>query len=94
VPIMPGMDEESLVVRRALYADVGERIRATRNAAGISRAHLAYDIGVSEKTIVRMELGHFSPDLYILGLIAQVCGVPLVTLIPVALPVPEVGDGG
>ena len=78
-----------MAVRRALYLDVGRRIREARQAAGISRANLAYDVGVAEKTIVRMERGHFGPDLYLVGLIAKLCKVPLPSLLPFELPALE-----
>lgn len=57
------------------WKDLGDRIRAAREAAGLSRRELSIRINTAEHSIYRWEGGLHRPDTDNLFLIAQACGV-------------------
>ncbi|MBN9326555.1 helix-turn-helix transcriptional regulator [Cellulomonas sp. 73-145] len=59
---------------------LADRLRKAREAAGISTADFATDLGVSRNTITNYERGHVSPRRGALRLWALRTGVPLVWL--------------
>jgi len=56
---------------------VTNRIRALREAAGITQAELARLIGVTRQTVIAIELERYSPTLELAFLIARVFGLGL-----------------
>ena len=54
---------------------VGKRIRAAREAAGMTQAEVAKRLGVSESSIRLYELGKRPPNDEMLGRIAEAVGV-------------------
>jgi len=56
---------------------VGERIRAARAERGWKQKHLAAEVSVEPITVSRWERGATTPDLQVLGLVAQATGKPL-----------------
>jgi transcriptional regulator with XRE-family HTH domain len=56
---------------------VGERIRAARDERGWKQKHLAAEVSVEPITVSRWERGATTPDLQVLGLVAQATGKPL-----------------
>jgi DNA-binding XRE family transcriptional regulator len=86
MPVTPGIEDPNVAAaRRALNRWIGIRLREARDAKGFIRRDLAYDIGVSERTLVRMEVGRYDHDNYLVGLIAQACGVPMTSFYPMSL---------
>lgn len=61
--------------RGAVWLSVGKRIRAAREAAGMTQAEVAKRLGVSESSIRLYELGKRQPNDEILGRIAEAVGV-------------------
>jgi HTH-type transcriptional regulator / antitoxin HipB len=59
-------------------AELGERIRALREAGGISQAELARRIGSTQPSIARLEAGRVSPTLETLDRVAAALGAELV----------------
>lgn len=58
--------------------ELGERIRALREANGLSQAELARLIGSTQPSIARLEAGRVSPTLETLDRVAAALGVELV----------------
>ena len=57
--------------------DVGKRIRAARGEKGWKQKHLAAEVQVEPITVSRWERGATTPDLDVLGLVAEATGKPL-----------------
>jgi putative transcriptional regulator len=45
--------------------DGGARVRARRQAVGLTQAQLAQDVGVSRQTIITMESGNYAPSVFL-----------------------------
>lgn len=58
-------------------AQVGEKIRAARSAKGWKQKHLAAQVDVEPITVSRWERGATTPDLDVLGLVAEATGKPV-----------------
>lgn len=58
-------------------AQVGERIREARAAKGWKQKHLAAEVEVEPITVSRWERGATTPDLDVLGLVAEATGKPV-----------------
>ena len=43
----------------------GNAVRAARQAAGLTQAELAADVGVSRQTVVAVEAGDYAPSVYL-----------------------------
>lgn len=56
---------------------LGERIRAARADKGWKQKHLAAQVSVEPITVSRWERGATTPDLDVLGLVAEATGKPL-----------------
>jgi transcriptional regulator with XRE-family HTH domain len=56
---------------------IGERIRTARAERGWKQKHLAAEVSVEPITVSRWERGATTPDLQVLGLVAQATGKPL-----------------
>jgi HTH-type transcriptional regulator/antitoxin HipB len=65
-------------------AELGERIRALREAGGISQAELARRIGSTQPSIARLEAGRVSPTLETLDRVAAALGAELVVALEAA----------
>lgn len=61
--------------------ELGERLVATRRAAGLSQDQLADRVGVERRTIQRYESGERDPRYTDLLLIANALGAPLADLV-------------
>jgi transcriptional regulator with XRE-family HTH domain len=57
--------------------ELGERIRNARHAKGWKQKHLAAEVEVEPITVSRWERGATTPDLNVLGLIADATEKPL-----------------
>ncbi len=57
--------------------DLGDRIRAARAEKGWKQKHLAAEVSVEPITVSRWERGATTPDLDVLGLVAEATGKPL-----------------
>jgi transcriptional regulator with XRE-family HTH domain len=53
----------------------GERLRAAREAAGLSREHVAIELHRGMLTVARWETGHVSPNAAQLAELSRVLGV-------------------
>ena len=49
-------------------------VRAARQAAGLTQADLAAEVGVSRQTVVAVEAGDYAPSVYLALRIARVLG--------------------
>jgi transcriptional regulator with XRE-family HTH domain len=76
VPGPPAPDEQILRVRR----QVGDRIRALREAAGLTQQALAERCGLDNKTISRMENAVYAFSIDQCIRVARGIGCPLVWL--------------
>jgi transcriptional regulator with XRE-family HTH domain len=72
--------------------DLGDRIRAARADKGWKQKHLAAEVEVEPITVSRWERGATTPDLNVLGLVADATGKPLSFFVDQA-PDPAVGGG-
>jgi transcriptional regulator with XRE-family HTH domain len=59
----------------------GSRLRAAREAAGLSRERVALDIGRSYESVASYELGRVTPPLEVLGTLAALYGVQTADLL-------------
>ena len=57
--------------------DLGERIKTARAERGWKQKHLAAEVNVEPITVSRWERGATTPDLDVLGLVAEATGKPL-----------------
>jgi transcriptional regulator with XRE-family HTH domain len=58
-------------------AQLGERIRSARAAKGWKQKHLAAEVEVEPITVSRWERGATTPDLDVLGRVAEATGMPV-----------------
>jgi transcriptional regulator with XRE-family HTH domain len=58
-------------------AQLGERIRSARAAKGWKQKHLAAEVEVEPITVSRWERGATTPDLDVLGRVAEATGLPV-----------------
>jgi ribosome-binding protein aMBF1 (putative translation factor) len=65
-------------------AELGEQIRALREAGGISQAELARRIGSTQPSIARLEAGRVSPTLATLERVAAALGAELIVALDAA----------
>lgn len=65
-----------------IYALVGLRIAAARNAIGMTQGDLAARVGMTRTSIVNAEKGRQRIPLHALGSVADALGVPLAALVP------------
>jgi len=61
---------------------VGERVRAARQAAGLSQSRLERDAGVRPTTVSQLERGEGDPTVYDLYRLASALDVELRALLP------------
>lgn len=64
-----------------LRQQLGKNIRLARTAADLTQAQLGKRCGVSQNLIYTAELGKTDPGVLVTAKIAQVCGVPFMTLL-------------
>jgi transcriptional regulator with XRE-family HTH domain len=57
--------------------DLGDRIRTARAEKGWKQKHLAAQVEVEPITVSRWERGATTPDLDVLGLVAEATGKPM-----------------
>lgn len=57
--------------------DLGDRIRTARAGRGWKQKHLAAEVKVEPITVSRWERGATTPDLDVLGMVAEATGKPL-----------------
>jgi transcriptional regulator with XRE-family HTH domain len=58
-------------------AQLGKKIRTARAAKGWKQKHLAAEVDVEPITVSRWERGATTPDLDVLGLVAEATGKPV-----------------
>jgi transcriptional regulator with XRE-family HTH domain len=58
-------------------AQLGEKIRTARASKGWKQKHLAAEVDVEPITVSRWERGATTPDLDVLGLVAEATGKPV-----------------
>ena len=68
--------------------DLGARIRAARQAAGLSQEKLAEQLGLTRQAVTKWETGQSAPSTENLLRLAEVLGVPVSTLLDEAAPQP------
>jgi transcriptional regulator with XRE-family HTH domain len=57
--------------------EIGRRIKEARTQRGWKQKHLAAEVSVEPITVSRWERGATTPDLQVLGLVAEATGRPL-----------------
>jgi transcriptional regulator with XRE-family HTH domain len=67
---------------RSFIRELGQRVKAGRQAAGLSQSRLERDAGLRPTTITTLERGQHDIDMYDLHRIAQALGTEMTTLIP------------
>lgn len=75
-----GSGANILTPRRAVPADLGDRVREEREVLGWSQATLAAQAGVSRRTIMRLEAGSHRPGADLVAALARVFNI--VKLVP------------
>ena len=53
---------------------IADRLRALREAKGLSQTDLAHQAGIDRKTVNRIENGHYSPSMDTLVYLAEALG--------------------
>ena len=59
------------------YSIIGRTIQKYRTAANMTQAQLAEAIGITQKHVSRIELGHHSPHFDVMYAISKVFNIPL-----------------
>jgi transcriptional regulator with XRE-family HTH domain len=67
---------------KALYAEIGSRIRRARKEQGWNQIDLARVVSLTRSSIANLEAGRQRPPVHVILLIAQALGVPADTLLP------------
>ena len=65
---------------------LGERIRAARQAAGLSQEKLAERLGLTRQAVTKWETGQSAPSTENLLRLAEVLGVPVTALLDASAP--------
>ena len=65
---------------------LGERIRAARQAAGLSQEKLAERLGLTRQAVTKWETGQSAPSTENLLRLAEVLGVPMTALLGASAP--------
>ncbi|HEX3268011.1 MAG TPA: helix-turn-helix transcriptional regulator [Gaiellaceae bacterium] len=74
-------------------AQLGERIRSARASKGWKQKHLAAQVEVEPITVSRWERGATTPDLDVLGRVAQATGKPVSYFVGGSTEPPSSGGG-
>lgn len=75
----------NVVRTQALYVRVGARLRAARREQGVASAWLAPRVGLTQRTLQRMETGQVPFALHVVMAIANELDTSLDALLPVDL---------
>ncbi|MFD0882968.1 helix-turn-helix transcriptional regulator [Streptosporangium algeriense] len=67
---------------KALYTEIGNRVRLARKESGRNQADLAAVTGLTRSSIANLEAGRQRPPVHIILLIAQALQVPASRLLP------------
>ena len=67
---------------KALYVEIGGRVRRARKRQGWSQIDLAHAVGLTRSSIANLEAGRQRPPVHITLLIAQTLGVSVDALLP------------
>jgi transcriptional regulator with XRE-family HTH domain len=67
---------------RALYAEIGSRVRRVRKRQGLSQVDLAHAVNLTRSSIANLEAGRQRPPVHVALLIAQALDVPVDVLLP------------
>jgi len=67
---------------KALYVDIGGRVRRARKRQGWSQLDLAHAVDLTRSSIANFEAGRQRPAIHVVLLIAQVLKVPVDDLLP------------
>jgi transcriptional regulator with XRE-family HTH domain len=67
---------------KALYVEIGARVRGARKQRGWSQADLAHAVNLTRSSIANLEAGRQRSLIHVALLIAQALGVPVDTLLP------------
>ena len=65
-----------------LYAEVGRKLRQTRETQGLSQERLAKQLGISRASVVNIEAGRQRAPLHLLWQLSETLGTDLSLLIP------------
>jgi transcriptional regulator with XRE-family HTH domain len=79
-------DEETI---KALYVEIGGRVRRARKQRGWSQEDLANTVRLTRSSIANLEAGRQRPPVHITLLISQALDVPVDTLLPTAADLDE-----
>jgi transcriptional regulator with XRE-family HTH domain len=67
---------------KALYVDIGGRVRRARKQQGWSQLDLAHTVDLTRSSIANFEAGRQRPAVHVVLLIAQALKVPVEELLP------------
>lgn len=67
---------------KALYVEVGFRVRGARKRQGWSQVDLAQAVGLARSSVANLEAGRQRPPVHVALLIAQALDVPVDELLP------------
>jgi transcriptional regulator with XRE-family HTH domain len=67
---------------KALYAEIGARVRRARKQRGWSQADLAHAVNLTRSSIANLEAGRQRSLIHVALLIAQALDVPVDALLP------------
>lgn len=67
---------------KALYTDIGNRVRRARRRKEISQDDLGQAVGLKRTSIANLEAGRQHPPVHIILLIAQATESPVAELLP------------
>lgn len=64
------------------YAELGQRIRAAREGAGLTQQQLAAALDLTRSSVANIEAGRQKPLMHVAAAVASVTGVPAAELLP------------
>ncbi len=74
---------DAAAAERRYYRDLGARVRAARNAAGLNQDALAKTAGITRSSIANLEAGRQRIPVHVLARIAEAFGTTPAALLPI-----------
>ncbi len=74
---------------QVMYEEIGEMVRAYRDAASTTQMGVARDAGISRSSVAGIEGGVQRPPIHVLVTLAKVLGVDFLDFLPDSLVAPE-----
>ncbi len=73
--------QDATMWKQVIYNEIGDRVRAARDAAGLSLRDVAFKLGLTYQSVSRVEEGQGAPVHFLIAF-AQLVKVEVATLVP------------